>query len=63
MNHKRYFEQGDWVAEVVHQFALWINACLKRRFKSIKQDFATQEYNQWCKEMKYTISTLAHLHK
>lgn len=60
---KRYFEQGDWVAEVVHQFALWINACLKRRFKSIKQDFATQEYNQWCKEMKYTISTLAHLHK
>lgn len=56
-------EQNHWAAEIIRQFSLWINACLKRRFKSIQQDFAMPEYNQWFRDMEKAIATQAQLNK
>ena len=60
---RQHAEQDNWSAEIIRQFALWINACLKWRFKSIQQDFATPEYNQWCRDMEQAIAAQARLNK
>lgn len=62
-NFKEIFERGEWISEIIRQFALWINHCLKREFKSVQQDFTTPEYNQWFKDMEKAISTQARLSK
>ncbi|TYA40039.1 type I-F CRISPR-associated protein Csy1 [Aggregatibacter actinomycetemcomitans] len=60
-NFRHNIEQNHWTAEIIRQFALWVNACLKWRFKSIQQDFTTPEYNQWCREMEKAIAAQARL--
>ncbi|MBN6069739.1 type I-F CRISPR-associated protein Csy1 [Aggregatibacter actinomycetemcomitans] len=62
-NFRHNIEQNHWTAEIIRQFALWINACLKWRFKSIQQDFTTPEYNQWCRDMEKAIAEQARLNK
>ncbi|MBN6062850.1 type I-F CRISPR-associated protein Csy1 [Aggregatibacter actinomycetemcomitans] len=62
-NFKHNIEQNHWTAEIIRQFALWINACLKWRFKSIQQDFTTPEYHQWCRDMEKAIAEQARLTK
>lgn len=62
-NFKHSTEQNHWTAEIIRQFALWVNACLKWRFKSIQQDFTTPEYNQWCREMEKAIAAQARLNQ
>ena len=56
-------EQDNWSAEIIHQFASWVNECLKREFKSIQEDFAKPEYNQWRRDMEKAIATQARLNK
>ena len=56
-------EQDNWSAEIIHQFASWVNKCLKREFKSIQEDFAKPEYNQWRRDMEKAIATQARLNK
>ena len=56
-------EQNNWSAKIIHQFASWVNECLKREFKSIQEDFAKPEYNQWRKDMEKAIATQARLNK
>lgn len=56
-------EQDNWSAKIIHQFASWVNECLKREFKSIQEDFAKPEYNQWRRDMEKAIATQARLNK
>lgn len=56
-------EQDNWSTEIIHQFASWVNKCLKREFKSIQEDFAKPEYNQWRRDMEKAIATQARLNK
>ena len=56
-------EQDNWSAKIIHQFASWVNECLKREFKSIQEDFAKPEYNQWRRDMEKAIATQALLNK
>lgn len=56
-------EQDNWSAEIIHQFASWVNKCLKREVKSIQEDFAKPEYNQWRRDMEKAIATQARLNK
>ena len=56
-------EQDNWSAEIIHQFASWVNKCLKREFKSIQEDFAKPEYNQWRRDMEKAIAAQARLNK
>ena len=56
-------EQDNWSAKIIHQFASWVNECLKREFKSIQEDFAKPEYNQWRRDMEKAIAAQARLNK
>lgn len=49
------YEKGDWVDEVEHHFALWINRCLQKRFPKIADDFADPEYNEWRRNIRNTL--------
>ncbi|OOF69514.1 type I-F CRISPR-associated protein Csy1 [Rodentibacter caecimuris] len=62
-NFKHTFDQGNWTADIIHQFGLWVNRCLKWRFKSIQQDFSNPEYHQWCRDIEKAISAQARLNQ
>ena len=51
----RQYENGDWVDELGKQFALWINAILKKKFPAQESDFSDAEYQEWRREFQTAV--------
>ncbi len=44
-------EKMEWVVQIEQNFALWINAYLKERFKKLQYEFDDSEHYEWLREI------------
>ncbi|MBS9780328.1 MAG: type I-F CRISPR-associated protein Csy1 [Moraxellaceae bacterium] len=45
-------EQGEWIKEIINDFASWLNALLKEEFPQHKNDIADEEFIEWEREIE-----------
>ncbi len=45
-------EQGEWIKEIIDNFASWLNALLKEEFPQHKNDIADEEFIEWEREIE-----------
>lgn len=49
------YHNSDWITELEKQFAYWINAILKDRFKNIANHFDDAELTEWRREFSMAV--------
>ncbi|MBE8168112.1 MAG: type I-F CRISPR-associated protein Csy1, partial [Shewanella sp.] len=54
---KQAREKGDWCADIMQHFALWLNNELRTKFPKQKTGFDDTEYREWLREMETAIKT------
>ncbi|OCG20462.1 type I-F CRISPR-associated protein Csy1 [Gilliamella sp. App4-10] len=52
---KSQYEQGEWLLDLVDQFAFWIQTILKNKFDNIQKQFSDSEYREWRREFSAAV--------
>lgn len=57
--HDAHEAPAEWIDNIPQRFALWLNQWLRDQFKSIADDFADSEYQEWRSVMRSAFKAAA----
>lgn len=57
--HDAHEAPAEWIDDIPQRFALWLNQWLRDQFKSIADDFADSEYQEWRSVMRSAFKAAA----
>lgn len=56
LEFKKTLQESDWLDKIQTEFAIWINAEIRKQFKDIANQFATPESNEWQREFEKAVA-------